>query len=512
VVRSDGPDPARGHALRELGASTANARPAEVIPTEVLVVGAGAAGASAVWRLRRAGVRNLQLVELEAETGGTARSGSTSRSRNPLGAHYLPVPPREFAELHVLLRDLGILVGREGDGTPRWDSRSVCAAPLERHFAAGKWFEGLYPADGETGDEAVQWERFQAMLGELGGRRGSDGRPLFTLPLARSSVDLRGLDAMPMSAWLDREGLSSPRLRWLVDYACRDDYGGSAASISAFAALHHFLARGLEEDREATILTWPEGNHRLVSGMLTSAELGDALLTGAAVVRCDPGGTVDVFDFAAQRLRRFEARVVLWAAPRFVLAHVLPAGVDPLSRGALPYTPWLVATARLRRAPAGWGAPLSWDNVAVGADHLGYVIPHHGEAPRATNGETAVTYYRPLDAPDLPGLVEHRRQLLAASPEALAAEVLADLSAMHPGLERDAAEVVITKWGHGMIRPIPGLLFGPDLALARKALGAIVPCAADVSGLPLFEEAFAGGCAAADEALRRLGREVPTWT
>jgi hypothetical protein len=60
------------------------------------------------------------------------------------------------------------------------------------------------------------------------------------------------------------------------------------------------------------------------------------------------------------------------------------------------------------------------------------------------------------------------------------------LDAMHPGLARSIRRIDIARWGHGMIRPVPGLLFSDDLALAAAPIGRVLPCAADVGGLPLF--------------------------
>jgi hypothetical protein len=53
-------------------------------------------------------------------------------------------------------------------------------------------------------------------------------------------------------------------------------------------------------------------------------------------------------------------------------------------------------------------------------------------------------------------------------------------------------------------------LFSDALARARTPIGRILPCAADVGGLPLFEEAFFGGVAAAEDALARIGRPEAT--
>jgi len=505
-----GPDPARGHRLRD--AALRGAAPSERLTTKIAIVGAGVSGLAAAWRLQRAGLRDLVLLELEDDTGGTARGGSLPRSAYPMGAHYLPVPRSGFAALEALLDDLGLVTGRDENGRREYDARAICRAPVERHRHLAIWHEGLYPAAGQTGDEAAQWERFRGMLRELDGRVGADGRRLFDLPVSRSSTELRGLDEISMATWLDQHGLTSWRLRWLVDYGMRDDYGCTIDHISAFAALHHFLARGLEDTHDRVLLTWPEGNAALTTGMAALADLGDRLRLGWAVHSIEPDtGELIAHDLAAGRDIAIAAEVVLWAAPRFVLRHVLPRGTDPLGADELGYAPWLVANVEVDQAPKGTGAPLSWDNVAIDGDHLGYVVANHLEPldRRRTPG-AVLTWYEPRPAADPDGLRVRRAELLAMDEATAGAHVLAGLSSMHPGIEAHVRTIHVTRWGHGMIRPVPGLLFGPALARARAPIGRVIPCAADVGGLPLFEQAFALGVDAAEQALVRLGRPTPS--
>ncbi|RMH00068.1 MAG: twin-arginine translocation pathway signal protein, partial [Deltaproteobacteria bacterium] len=407
--------------------------------------------------------------------------------------------------LFVLLRDLGLWVGGTVDD-PLFDGRYLAPAPLERHRRDGLWREGLAPIGlGDPAEDEAAFARFEVHLADLARRAvGSDGRRLFDFPARASSRDLAGLDAIDFATYLERNGLSSPALDWYVDYACRDDYGLSARDTSAFAGLHHFLARGLEFERGTRLFVSPRGNHHLVEGMLAACPPG-RLRTGHAVVAVDPAGAVTAYDVAARRNVRFEANTILWAAPRFVLRRLLPEGADPTHQGDLGYTPWRVSAIEVDAGPGGIGAPLSWDNVDVEADHLGYVVANHGEIGPPRPGAVLVLY-EPLVGRTAAELSAARRRLLATPLDAAAAEVVATLEDLHPGIASHVRHVHVTRWGHAMIRPYPGYLFGGPRDRAAAPVGAVVPCAADTAGLPLFEEAFASGIRAAARAIARAGR------
>lgn len=504
-----GPDPAAAHRLRDPAFRSGPIT--RELHTQLAIVGGGAAGLSAAWRLRRAGLTDLHLVELEPELGGTARGGLLPRSPHPLGAHYLPSPHPECGALELLLTELGLIIGRDHHGRAEYLPSAIVSAPTERHQVGLLWREGLYPDRDETPDEAAQWQRWREHLRALDARTGSDGRRLFRLPVDRSSAELRHLDTISLAHYLDELGLHSERLRWAVDYATRDDYGCTAAQTSAFAGLHHFLARGLEDTRDGHTLTGPDGNARLIRGLAKLAAVDNNLSLGTAVTAIDPdAGTVDLCELATLTRTRLHADAILWAAPRFVLPHVLPAGRDPLPANSLTYAPWLVASVELRLRPRGVGAPLAWDNVPVHGPSLGYVHATHGEDRSARSPGAVITYYEPLPGDDLASLSAQRTRLLTATLDELAAHVRDALVAMHPELAREIVQIHVTRWGHAMIRPVPGLLFGEPLARARAPIGRVRPCAADVSGLPLFEEAFYAGLRAAEAALSDLGHRVTT--
>ena len=103
--------------------------------------------------------------------------------------------------------------------------------------------------------EDADSKRFFDLIGRLKQAYGDDGKKIFAIPIALSSIDetWRKLDHLTFQQWLDQEGYHSPELLWYLDYCCRDDYGQGIAQVSAFAGLHYFAARNNAE----TVLTWP---------------------------------------------------------------------------------------------------------------------------------------------------------------------------------------------------------------------------------------------------------------
>ncbi|MEM6292596.1 MAG: NAD(P)-binding protein [Myxococcota bacterium] len=503
-----GQSPERGHMLR--GPKHGEAV-AERLRVNTLIVGAGAAGTAAAWRLHRAGLEDYLVVELEDAPGGTAQSGHTARTAYPMGAHYLPSPHPELRWLHELLREFGVELGTDAAGRPEYDPTVVCRAPVERHRYKGQWFSGVYPGLGETDEEAEQWQRWLDHLRDLDAQRGPDGRRLFALPVDHSSTHVRELDGQSMAAYLDARGLDSWRLRWTLDYACRDDYGTPLEQTSAFAALHHFLCRGLEEVHDRVTLMWPGGNGELVQMLAQAGEVAPRRRTGLVVFDIDTAtGTTRAWDVSTQSVVEIQAKTVLWAAPRFILPHVI-AG-DPLARGALSYAPWLVANVEVDRRPGGIGVPLAWDNVNIEANHLGYVVATHGESlpdVKTQTGTVLSFYDARVPAPDQT-LDAVRNDLLTASLDDLAVEVTGALEGMHPGITPSIRSMAFARWGHAMVRPVPGLLFGDALARAATPIGVVHPCATDVGGVPLFEQAFSNGVRAAERALLAAGQPVDT--
>ena len=474
--------------------------------TGVVIVGGGIAGLSAASQLLKAGFEDFVLIELEGAPGGTARSGASPLISYPWGAHYLPAPMKENSALVALLDEMGVLEGRDSEGEPVVAEQFLCRDPEERVFYRGRWYEGLYLHAGASIEDLAQFDAFNAEISRLVGWRDSRGRRAFAIPVATGTDDaeITSLDKITMAEWLDRRGWRSERLRWLIDYGCRDDYGLTIDQTSAWVGLFYFCSRVIKPGAEAQpLMTWPEGNGRLVSHLYgkvrSKVRLG---LAAAEIIPTDPNGRrgVDVIavDHEVGKAAGFHADQVIFAAPHFLSSYVIRPYREnsPSHVAEFQYGAWMVANLFLKDRPKDRGFPLAWDNVLYESPALGYVVATHQRG--LDRGPTVFTYYHPLCDSDPR---EARSKLLAAGRDEWADIALADLSRAHPEIRSLAERLDVMRWGHAMIRPRPGFVWSEARRIASRPFRGIHFAHTDLSGVPLFEEAFYHGTRAADEIL-----------
>ena len=451
-VQASGLPPGAGNQ----GRPEARTPPAE--SHDVVIIGAGVAGLAAAWRL---GGKTL-VLELEPEIGGTSRSAASY----PWGAHYVIAPAERNETLIRLLGEMGVMHG----GTI--GEEFLCRDPEERLFYRGRWYEGLYLRAGASAEDLRQLHAFEAEIAQW------EKRGTFQIPVANSTSDADELDRISMRAWLDQRGLTSPRLRWLVEYACRDDYGTLLGETSAWAGVFYFASRG-----ERPVITWPDGNGPLVRHMARYASIRPNTLVHA--VRNADGHVEIVTDTATIR-----ARHAILAVPQFIASRLVGRSTE------LTYGSWMVANLTLRDRPARSGFPMAWDNVLYESPSLGYVVATHQRG--VDHGPTVLTYYFPLCDADPR---KARERLLTSGRDQWAEIALSDLSLAHPDIRRLTTRVDVMRWGHAMIRPTPGIVRGEALRAAAAPMGNIHFANTDLSGVALFEEALHHGVRAAEEVL-----------
>jgi predicted NAD/FAD-dependent oxidoreductase len=479
----------------------------------VVIAGSGVAGLTAAWELRRRGVRDVLVLELDDAIGGTARGGSSAVTPYPWGAHYIVAPQRDQVVLVELLREMNAIEDTAADGTPIVDELLRCREPEERVWYLGKWWEGLYLEAGASASDRAQLAAFNAEIDRWSAWRDEQGRRAFTIPrsLGSDAPDVRALDRITFAAWLDERKLSSPRLRWLCDYACRDDYALTAAQTSAWAGLFYFAARQTAPGAEAqSVITWPDGNGSLVRHLAQ----GLAIERGVAVIDIDeaPDGArvTAVGPHGAFGVR---ADAVIVATPTFVANRIVrarrgqpaPRVIDPLagaaSAPASDYGSWAVANVHLRARPIerGRGAPPAWDNVFRDSSSLGYVSATHQRG--RDRGATVWTWYYPFTDEDTRAV---RTKLAGAGYAEWAETVLADLARAHPDVRDHVEHIEVAFWGHGMIRPRVGSIWTDTLAARARPIGRIHFAHTDLSGFAIFEEAFDHGLRAAREVAEAM--------
>jgi hypothetical protein len=381
------------------------------------------------------------------------------------------------------------LLGADG----RWSERDLVFAPRERTFVHGRWRDGQEEAvSAGTADR----DELRRLAEEIDGLRHSGQ---FTLPLSLGARADSPLDAITAQQWLRERGYRGAAVHWLVDYACRDDFGTSARDASAWAAVHYFAARERESDGP---LTWPEGNAHIVKHLARA--VAPSIVTGCPVHRVERRGTgmrVRAGD------RAWDCDVVIWAAPTFVAQHV----VEHAPAVKLDYAPWLVSNLTLDRWPRDAGMPASvrgdpptpaWDNVIADSPSLGYVVATH-QSVRAVQERTVWTHYWALSGADARA---ERRRLLAADWGTCVEWVLADLERAHPDVRECVSRVDVLRYGHAMARPLPGFLAARHALWSPASDARVLYANSDVSGLSLFEEAQHRGIVAADRAMALLGR------
>jgi len=457
---------ARGHQLRDRAQFTPPTR-TEKIP--VVIIGGGIAGLCAAWRLIKRGFKDFILLEMEAETGGNARSGSNAISAYPWGAHYVPVPNAKATLVRELFADIGLL----RDGV--WDERHLCFAPQERLFLHGRWQEEIEPQL-----DSAQMKRFADRM-----RTFRDSGE-FTIPSRVRASPNSPLDLLSMRDWMRQEGFNSPYVNWFVDYSCRDDYGARARDTSAWAGVHYFASREPEENGP---LTWPEGNGWLVERLLE--RVGPHVRTGSMVhglIRAGKRWRVLAGDV------EYLANDVIFAAPTFLAAYLIE-GMPQFAKRE--YSPWLTANLTLDRLPKpGDGAETAWDNVIYGSASLGYVVATH-QGLRTHEEQSVWTYYWALTE----GSPADNRRILLSKDWAFWREaILQDLERAHPDIRRCVARVDVMRFGHAMARPTPGFL-----RVEAPRCEGIYFANSDLSGFSIFEEAQYWGVRAADAVLQRVG-------
>jgi protoporphyrinogen oxidase len=473
---------------------------------DINIIGSGISGLSAGKELLKNGESDFVLLELEPNAGGNARYGENAAGRYPLGAHYLPLPALEMKELIDFLKEIHVIESFSEKGLPIYDERYLCAAPEDRLYIHGHWQSGIVPNFGLAEEDKNQIRRFQAEMKKLKQEKGADGLYVFSLPLKDSSQDAvyTKLDTISMKEYLREEGYTSEYLFWYVNYCCKDDYGTSIEGTSAWAGLHYFCSRrGVAANAEEhDQLTWPEGNgwlmDKLKQPIYSNIRVGN--LAYEVNKKADRYEVLSL-NTTTGKVEQWNCDKIIFACPQFVIGHIRTNIPELKNRDydAFHYSSWMVGNLLVKNnLNEKGGVPLCWDNVIYNSSSLGYVNSNAQYLQRY-QPEINLTYYYAFDDNKM-----SRKKLLQASHEELTHIMLEDLKNVYIDLEESIIRYDPFVWGHAMIKPQQGFIWGEEKKIALTPINnAIYFAHTDLSGISVFEEAFYQGITAARAVLHK---------
>lgn len=500
-----GPNAKAGHILRD---KLPLPSPSSTRKVKTLIIGSGISGLSAARWLKKNGHNDFELLELEEEVGGNSKFGKNAVSSYPLGAHYITLPNNSDKELMEFLEEANIITHYEND-LPFYNEFALCFDPEDRLLINGQWQEGLIPEFGIPEGDKKQIASFLQLTQKLKAAKGTDGKYAFDIPLANSSADprYRILDKISFKDYLKEKGFTSQYLLWYLEYCSKDDYGQKLHAVSAWAGLYYFAARkGVAANADSdTVLTWPEGNGRLMKEL--SSKVNDHIRSSSmtyGIVNDAKGNiAVSVFDLKSENSYTIVAEKVILASPQYVNHRLLQGfNRDGIDHADFNYAPWIIANITVKALPYNKGAGLCWDNVAYNTASVGYVNASQ-QSLKTSEDKKVLTYYLPLCDHDTR---VSRLAAYARTYEQWLDIIIPEMEYMHPNITENIEQVELWVWGHGMISPAPGFIWGQSRQNALKPIdNKLFFAHTDLSGISIFEEAFHQGIRAAKEVLASYG-------
>jgi oxygen-dependent protoporphyrinogen oxidase len=452
---------------------------------EVVIVGGGAAGLSAAWRLRD---RDVLLIEREPRLGGRAKSLPRGDHWLNFGAHLFPGVGSAIHELVTGLGLAGELINVPGSKaglffkgkafTPRRSEALPFLLPLTVRERVALASAGLKLRAG-----VAAWHRSQ------GARAGEPDSARFTRMSAFESERTFAEFLGPLPASVDAIFRSAARRS-----------AGEPDELSAGAGLSLFGTIWVGKGSDSAGNTWR--NVRGGSGRMGEAALqllGDAAALEATVLRIEDRGEDAVVTVRRNDAEeRILARHVVVATPAPVaraLVTGLPADVDQ-SLGSISYGPF-VSMAAL----TGGEGPMPWDSTyALATPSMEFnMLFNHANPVTAAAARPAGGSFMVYAAG------QPARRLLELDSEQISQRFLADLYRIYPSLRGLVEETIVQKWPIGNTYRTPSTRFAPMWDYSQRPRS-VLRFAGDYFD-PLagsMDAAARSGFAAADAVLAEL--------
>lgn len=470
---------------------------AEGDPYDCVIVGGGLAGLVTAYRLQKLGVTKILVLEKE-DVGGFARLDGPAEAPWGQASAYTVFPYND--NLIEVYTDLGIVTGLDADDLPVLDPKFVLKLPVNSSFIDGKF----YPETWDTGIDGLPYD--QAIKDDLKAFRddmiawyefvGTDDRFAFDTPSDASTedADVRALDLVTFAEYIEQRGWSPQVAEFYAPY-CRSAFGSEPSELSAWAAINFF---GSEFQPS---MSQPGGNAHLSKALAAKVSAG-TIQTQCFVLRVqNQGDEVHVTYLKDDVAKTIRAKTAVYAGPRYLAGYILPdlatSGRDEAKD--FKYTPYIVAAVHVSKTPAGmgydtWFQEKRFFTDIIVADWAGLDDPESASLERPNT----LSCYCPL-------LGDGRRaELLSTSFEDYEKQLLEDLEEVLPGIRETITGVDLYRWGHAMLAPGKGFVFGASRVGSQAPEGHIHFANHDVDGLPAFENSVGAAFRAVDEVMATL--------
>jgi len=498
---------------------------------DVVIVGSGVSGLSTAFFLRRQRPRTRVLVlDANSEFGGNARRDdqpSLPVMASTAGS-YCVEPYADFQ------RELYGAIGLD------WERYKV-AAPFYSYYF-DEHTPGIVP--GRRGWHLDAYGKGTATLPyppeivrqllrckeEFAAWQERDGAP--TDPPDDSDAKYDYLSRMSLHDYLVRELRCNPIVSDFYTRYTVDALGGTAQQVNAHSSICFlageyaapFAFPGGNAGLARLLIKWLNGDAVPGEAMATPVQ-ADALDRPADTVRIRQDATVlradqdSVVYHKDGQFYRANAKAIVLAGGSHTAQHLVDHIADQRRKNAwktFNTVPVVVANVAVRSAApfvdAGFGYNQYWWGSKYWADFVNadWATPRRTERDRPT----VLTFFGGNTAgPD--ELASERFKLLETPFDDYERSLRDDLARIMAGtafdVDRDLSAIYLYRWGHAMIMPVTGHLFGTGRnrsgsprRLAAAPLGRISFAGQDTEGTPSVECAIASGQRAAREVLKHL--------
>jgi len=444
----------------------------KTLPTDTLIVGGGIAGLSAAVALM-AGKRDFLVCELSDRWGGTSGAVAYKKLHIAQGAHYELQYPAHFDEaLLGFWEDLAVIEFNKK--TAHWefiDEQFIIDGNKEGRTWNGKSYrDDVLPNTTESKTFLAFIEGL--FLGKM------------CLPTRLLAPEFYSLNTFTFSIYLKKHfpAMSANLLR-AIDYQMLDDYGGTAAQVSALAGVYYYGSHAYTAD-ENVVFSPPQGNYYFIEKMLAKIPVETRLLNRLIykIIPQKVGFKVEVLNTQTHTIETIDTKNIIYAGQKHALKHIFPQDF-PLFQQT-EQAPWLVVNVVLHKP---LDKPVFWQNEVIKENQvfLGFV---NSLAQHADN--QVLSAYYCLKSTDRVKLadVEEKKAYWAN----YTLQGIADYFQMKTtDLTEQVAHVFIQVMGHAMAIPTPNFLLNDFNA--KRSHQQLVYAGADNARLPLMLEATDSG-------------------